>query len=100
MEHIVQFAIDIDDDAIKKRVVEAAYNDICKELLTEAKKELRLDSRYYTKATWTEIVNEALHNYFDEHKDLIIELAATKLATSYRNSKAFKETMAQKMEEL
>lgn len=36
-------------------------------------------------------MDDALHNYFNENKDLIINLAAEKLANSYRRSKAFKE---------
>ena len=38
MEHIVQFAIGIDDNAIKKRVEDNAYDDIVERLIKEAKK--------------------------------------------------------------
>lgn len=36
MEHIVQFAINIDDQTIKKRLEENAYQDICDRLVNEA----------------------------------------------------------------
>lgn len=99
MEHIVQFAIGVDDEGIRQRIVECAYTDVVKKLMEEAKKEMRLDARYYQKQTWREIVEDALHDYFDEHKDLIIELAANKLANSYKRTKVFKETMSKTMEE-
>lgn len=100
MEHIVQFAIGIDDEKIKERVVECAYNDVVKQLMAEAKKDLKLTNSYYRPGeTWSSIVDRALQKYFDENKDLIIELAATKLADSYRRSKAYKEAMVKAMEE-
>ncbi len=100
MEHIVQFAIGIDDDAIRRRVIDSAYNDVVKNLMAEAKREMRLDSRYYQKDTWRDIIEDALHGYFDENKDLIINLAAEKLADSYKRTKAFKEKMGAAMGEV
>ena len=98
MEHIVQFAIGIDDEAIRQRVIEGAYNDVVKNLMAEAKREMRLDGRYYQKETWRYIINDALHNYFDENKDLIIDLAAEKLVDSYKRTKVFKEKMGAALE--
>lgn len=99
MEHIIQFGIGIDDEAIRQRVIDGAFNEVVKKLMVEAKKEMGLDSRYYQKDTWGSIINHALRNYFDENKDLIINLAAEKLVDSYKRTKAFKETMAKTMEE-
>lgn len=96
MEHIVQFAIGIDDERIKQRVEDCAYNDVVKQLMAEAKKDLKLTNSYYRpEQTWSSIVDHALQKYFDENKDLIIELAATKLADSYKRTKAFKEAMGE-----
>lgn len=95
MEHIVQFAIGIDDEAIRKRVNESAYNDIIGKLVKEAKKDLGLEGSYFSpRVTWKTIVEDALQNYFDENKELIIDLAASKLAESYKRTKAYKEKMA------
>ena len=95
MEHIVQFAIGIDDEAIRKRVKESAYNDIIGKLVKEAKKDLGLEGSYFSpRVTWKTIVEDALHDYFDENKELIIDLAASKLADSYKRTKAYKEKMA------
>lgn len=100
MEHIVQFAIGIDDEGIKERVRECAYNDVVEQLMADAKKDLKLTNSYYRpEQTWSGIVDRALQKYFDENKDLIIELAATKLVDSYKRSKAYKEAMSKATEE-
>ena len=100
MEHIVQFAIGIDDDAIRQRVIDCAYNDVVKALIEEAKKETKLSHpSYYQKQTWNNLIEHALRNYFDENTELIIDLAATKLVDSYKRTKAFKEAMGKAMEE-
>ena len=95
MEHIVQFAIGFDDEGIRKRLEENAYNDILDKLVIEAKKGLSLNcSDIYQRQRWSTIVDMALHNYFDENKEAILDLAASKLAEYYKRTKAFKEKMA------
>ena len=101
MEHIVQFAIGIDDDAVRQRVIDCAYNDVVKQLIAEAKKDVGLASTYYRpKESWRNIIDHALQNYFDKNKDLLFDLAAEKLADSYKRTKVFKEKMATAMEEI
>ena len=101
MEHIVQFAIGIDDEAIRERVVEGAYNDVVKNLMDEAKREVKLThSSYYYGQSWHNIIDRALQNYFDENKELIIERAAEKLVDSYKRTKTFKEKMSATLEEI
>ena len=100
MEHIVQFAIGIDDDAIRQRVIESAYNDVVKKLMEEAKRETKLSHpSYYQKQTWNDLIDCALRGYLEENKEIVIERAAEKLAESYKRSKAFKEAMSKAMEE-
>ena len=100
MEHIVQFGISIDDETIRKRVIECAYNDVVKQLVEEAKKDVGLKHSYYRPTdSWRDIIDRALQDYFNENKDLIIELAAEKLANSYKRTKSFKEKMATVMED-
>ena len=100
MEHIVQFAIGIDDEAIRKRVIDCAYDDVVKKLVEEAKTDVKLNNRsYYYRQTWSDIIERALHHYFDSNRDMIFELAASKLADSYRRTKVFKEKMAEALEE-
>lgn len=95
MEHIVQFAIGFDDEGIRKRLEENAYDDILNKLVNEAKKGLSLNcSDLYQRQRWSTIVDSALHNYFDENKETILDLAASKLAESYKRTKAYKEKMS------
>ena len=95
MEHIVQFAIGFDDEGIRKRLEENAYNDILDKLVIEAKKGLSLNcSDYRNRERWQTMVNEALRDYFDENKEAILDLAASKLAEYYKRTKAFKEKMS------
>ena len=95
MEHIVQFAIGFDDEGIRKRLEENAYDDILNKLVNEAKKGLSLNcSDLYQRQRWSTIVDSALHNYFDENKETILDLAASKLAESYKRTKAHKEKMS------
>ena len=95
MEHIVQFAIGFDDEGIRQRLEENAYDDILNKLVNEAKKGLSLNcSDLYQRQRWSTIVDSALHNYFDENKETILDLAASKLAESYKRTKAYKEKMS------
>ena len=95
MEHIVQFAIGFDDEGIRKRLEENAYDDILNKLVNEAKKGLSLNCpEYNQRERWKTIVDKALHNYFDENKETILDLAASKLAESYKRTKAYKEKMS------
>lgn len=100
MEHIVQFAIGIDDEAIRQRIIESAYNDVVKQLMEEAKRETKLSHpSYYKRETWSNLIDHALKKYLEENKETIIDLAATKLVESYKRSKAFKEAMSKALEE-
>ena len=99
MEHIIQFAIGIDEWPRRQRAIESAYNDVVKQLMEEAKKYVGLSRGYYRpKDTWSNIIDHALRNYFNENKDLIINLAAEKLADSYKRIKVFKEKMGTALE--
>ncbi len=101
MEHIVQFAIGIDDEAIRQRVIDCAYNDVVKQRVEEAKRDVKLNNAsYYYRDSWSNIIDKALRNYFDENKDMIINMAADKLVDSYKRTKAFKETMGKAVEEI
>ena len=99
MEHILQFGISIDDEAIRNRIQERAYDDIVEKLMDEAKKDLRLTGRFCGRDSWADIVHRAMTGYLDDNKDIIIERAAEKLVESYKRTKAFRERMEDAMEE-
>lgn len=98
MEHIVQFAIGIDDNAIKKRVEDNAYNDILEELIKEAKNYLPRSKSFGNSINWRFMVDDRLDKFLEKNRDDIIESAAEKLCESFKRTKAYKEKMTEVME--
>lgn len=96
MEHIVQFAIGIDDAAIQQRVEDNAYNDILKILLDDAKRDL---PKTYGTVNWRFLIEETLENFIERNREEIINCAAKELCESFKRTKAFKEKMSDTMEE-
>ena len=94
MEHIVQFAINIDDQTIKNRLEENAYSDICKKLEKDA---LETIPRRYGRPLWDDLIEGALADMLQDNKDEIVNLAAEKLVESYKRSKAYRDTMKNAM---
>ena len=100
MEHIVQLAIGIEDEAIVKRVEENAEKNITKELRDKVGRVMfgvnyrgdEIDAI----TRWTESV---FKEYLNEHKGEIVKLAAKCLAEKLSRTKAVKEMLAGLSEE-
>ena len=73
-------------------MAESAYKDVVKQLMEDTKSLFDLTGAW-ARENWRALIGDALHDYFNENKDLIVNLAAEKLASSYRRSKEFKEKM-------
>lgn len=105
MEHIVQFAIGIDDEAIQKRIQERGYDDVIQALMEDMKKKLSdgpyVDKRWGREDTinWKHIVDYNIEKFLEENRDIIIEKAAKNLSESYKRTKKFKEHMEKALEE-
>lgn len=97
MEHILQFAIGIDDEAICRRVEESAYKDVVKALTNEAKS--ALPKRYGGSVDWRNLVDDAVLDLMAEHKDEIVAAAADRLYESMRRTKAVREAIEKAMGE-
>lgn len=102
MEHIVQFGIGIDDETIRKRIEESAYNDICDRFYKEALSRMPSKYLYYGQkpsknehVDWKKLIDGYVIKILSDSKQEIIELAAEKLVQSYSRTKAYKETMAE-----
>lgn len=95
MEHIVQFAISIDDKTIQKRLEENAYEDVINQLVEDVENGLKRTSSFYNtdQIDWTYYVNKAINSLIDANKEQIIERAAELLKDSYVRTKAYRETM-------
>lgn len=94
MEHIVQFAIGIDDDAIIKRIEERAEKAIIDELRK------KVESAFFAKSYYGNITNEPgawserlFLDFLDKHKAEILECAGRYLAEKLAKTKAGKELL-------
>ena len=100
MEHIVQFAIGIDDEAVRKRIVENAESTIIKNI--QADVEHRIFDTDWCGRTRKEVLSsfsaDILKKIIENNKEKIIELAADKLADNLRRTKAVKEAVQKVVE--
>ena len=99
MEHIVQFAVGIDDEAIKRNVEEHAVEHIKKELKRDVANKI-FKSRNYgrneadpTSDPLSDFSTEIVKDVMASYKDEIIQRAAELLVDSYKRTKAWKETV-------
>lgn len=98
MEHIVQFAIGIDDKGIKERIERSAEKQIIERLYHDIALTLTNSTRWTEypisselQGAFKRIVKEAVDNAVNQHKDEIIKEAATILADRLFRTKAAKE---------
>ena len=108
MEHIVQFGIGIDDDAIRKIIMEKAEKSIVEDL----KKQIRTDidnrifvidrgwhGKDYKKVDLQDWVKDLVVKTLEDNKEQIIKMASEKLADKMSRTKAIKEAMVEKVRE-
>lgn len=95
MEHILQFGINIDDDAIIKVVENRVSNEIKGELKQSIKDKL------FTKwGEFTPLCKELMGELLVEYKEEIISKASEDVANSLKRSKKYKEALASIVEEM
>ena len=98
MEHIVQFAIGIDDNAIVKNVTENAEREIINDLKQKVANRI-FQRNYYSKNadpdrdSLTDFAKGIITSVVEENKDAIIEKAAEHLAKCLAKSKKGKEIL-------
>lgn len=98
MEHIVQFAVGIDDDAIVKEVTKYARDQIIKDLNQQVKENV-FD---IYKSGWGAETNKGLQNwakdridiFLNENKEEILNRVTSRLVDRVMGSKAMKEIVA------
>lgn len=98
MEHIIQFGIGIDDQAIIQQVSKNAEKVIIEDLKKDVKKAIfEVDDSWYGKGQvkgpnyWFE---QRINEWLEEHKDEIIRVTSDKLADKLSRTKAVKEAAA------
>lgn len=89
MEHIVQFAIGIDDDEIAKRIQSNAEKTITANLQNQIGQCI-FRTGYYgrTDESLNDVAKDILLNWLDNHKQEIIRLASEALADKLIRTKA------------
>ena len=94
MEHIVQFAIGIDDKAIQNRIEEYAYHDVLDKLAKETMDAVFAHTNAYSRENmWKTLMEDALRSFLEERKDEIIDKAAHMLADRFQRTKKYREAM-------
>lgn len=93
MEHIVQFAIGLDDNAIRERIEKRAEEHILKELTQDTKAVIYKRNAYSNSFSNepTLFFNDKLDAFFKENEDKIIKMAAERLADRLSRTKKAKE---------
>lgn len=98
MEHIVQFAIGIDDDAIVKRVSANAEKEIIKQLKTEVADKVFGPRYSYGNTTdpnkiFTPFVRDIIGEFLEKNRDVILDNASKMLVERLARSKKGKEIL-------
>lgn len=105
MQHILNIAFDFDDDRVRtiaEKRIEQDMDSIIKEIILD---HIAPESHNYyhgqTERNWevfNQKVNDRIDATLEEHKQEVIELAATKLADSFKRTKVWKEKAAESLE--
>lgn len=109
MEHIINFAISVEDENIKRRVQDSAYKDIISDIKKDILRDLPATSEYWNSSwdnrkktwddiNWTKVVENSVNKIIDQYKEEIVDATAKKLSDRIYRTKALKET-AKKVEE-
>ena len=108
MEHILQVAFQFDDEAVKKRLEDQCFEEVVDRIVKEyksvageeyrysgwdqfASKEKKIEDRFM-QAVNADVL-EGVNDFCIQHKDEIIDLAASKLAEKISRTKKFKEAI-------
>ena len=92
MEHIVQFAIGIDDESIVKRVTQVAEKQIVKAIQEKAEDQL-FETSYGRRCGCVDWVKDKFDAFLQSNRDEIISIAADRVAEKIARSKTAKEIL-------
>ena len=102
MEHIVQFAINIDDNKIRDAVVETTerqiINDIrrdVEEIIYESQYNYRNGGKTVDKDNPRDWVKEAVGKVIEENKDQIVTMAVENLARNMTRTKLVRDKIGE-----
>ena len=90
MEHIIQFGVNIDDDAIRREVVRLATREIIEDLKGECRKELGLTGSIYSRSKF---VDSMVDGILADCREQVVREAASALADRAPKQKWYREMM-------
>lgn len=99
MEHVVQFGICIDDERIRRAIEKSAEDKVVADITQQVMNRM-FDARYYgsdAKSTdpLKDWVFQQFDNFLEQHREVILDRAAERLADRMSRTKAAKEMLAQ-----
>lgn len=99
MEHIVQFAIGIDDEAIRKRIEQTAEKQVVDSIKEDISDMIFQKNRWNDEKCLQSWVSSIVVEAVMEHKDDIIRGAASQLCEYMKRTKQVKEAVAGAVED-
>ena len=97
MEHIIQFGVTIDDDAIKKNIEANALAAVVENFTDEMKR--HLPKAYYgNNVDWRAVANDCLQDFVEKNRDEIMDIAADRLVEKVMRTKAWREKYGKALE--
>lgn len=95
MEHIVQFGINIDDEAIQSLIMKNAEENITRAIQKDFEEAIFEHSYYGNRREGlTSWMTAHIDKFFEDNKDAIVEKAAAGLVEKMARMKAVKEAAA------
>lgn len=91
MEHVVQFGITLDDSAIEKVVVDLAAKQVKDDLMEKIT--VNMPSNAWGGTDWPKAAANMLQGWFEENRDELMDMAASKLADKAFRSKAWEKRL-------
>ena len=92
MEHILQFAINIDDETIKSRIEKSATDKMVDELTKDVR-----DSIFsrWSNSGFSPAAERIIKKVLEDNKEEIIKNASKMVAESIKRSKKYKDALAE-----
>lgn len=94
MEHIVQFGVNIDDDAIRRTIENNIQKKVEDAILQDVKESITGSKNYSSwayKDRMEKLISEATTQFLEDYKEEIIEKTSIKLVERLAKTKAVKE---------
>lgn len=105
MQHIINVAFDFDDEKVKASIENQVHKEVIDNITNEIKQNMyrkKWGGCGYDKDNpepLKNMIEKNVKDILEDHKEMIIEIAANKLADSLKRSKAVKETVGHVLNE-